>query len=231
MKKLTLTAIIASILLLANATAAELPGVKSKVFAGYTSKKVNFGKVTDTDGDKLLGADLSWQSFRLGALAHNDLTIGSNTSYKLNRIDLTGGYKFFSTLADVELGTTLEYTNKPGALDTKTHWQPFVSVGKSDFNVTGTYDVQSSTFNFEGKVKGPSLDLLGGKVVTGLFVGYTDVNDALPKSLQEIKYTNTYFGGSVDLTYKWFSVGTFVIRDGDINDTTVGWRAFATYQF
>lgn len=229
MKKLF--AIIASLALLTPAIATELPGFKSKLTAGYTSKGVDFGKVTDTDGDKLLGADLSWESFRLSALTHNDLTIGSNTSYKLNRVDLTGGYKLFSTLADVELGTTLQYVNKPGALDAKTHWQPFVSVGKSRFNVTGTYDIQSSTFNLEAKVNGPSLAFAGGKLVTGAFAGYTDVGDALPKSLQEIKYTNTYFGGSVDLTYKWLSIGTFVIRDGDIKKTTTGWRAFATYQF
>lgn len=230
MKKLN--ALIASLILLSlsTATAAELPGLETKVSAGYSSHGVDFGKIT-AGGTYLAGADITWQSFRLSALTHNDLSFGSNSTFKFNRLDLTGGYKLFSSLADVELGTTLHYLYTTPRFDTDLHWQPFVSISKSRFSVTGAFDLASRTTNIEADVKGPSFKVLGGKVVTGAFAGYSDVNDALPKTLKEIKYTNAYFGGSVDFVYKWFRVGGFALHDGHKKDTTFGWRTFATYKF
>jgi len=228
MKKL-LTLIVSLTLFATTSVAQNLPGFATKVFAGYNEKGIDFGKVTDSDGEYIVGAEVAWESFKLTTTTHNSFSFKTKDA-SFDRLDVKTGYTLFSTLADVEVGNTLFILNRPG-LYKNIQWQPYVSVGKSFLNVTGTYDVQSRLINFEGTAKGPQFKILGANIVTGLFAGYTDVNDALPKSVKEIKFNNTYYGGSVDAKLGWVSVGAVALYDGHAKDTTIGWRTSVVYKF
>lgn len=228
MKKLFL--LIASLTLFATASVAQdLPGFEAKVFAGYNEKGIDFGKVTDTNGEYIVGAEVAWESFKLAAITHNSVSL-EPVDASFDRLDVKVAYTLFSTLADVEIGNSWFILNHP-KLYKNVQWQPYVSVGKGIFNVTSTYDVQSRLVNFEGTVKGPQFKLLGTDIVTSVFAGYTDVNDALPKSVQEIKFNNTYYGGSIDAKLGWVSVGAVALYDGHVKDTAIGWRTSVVYTF
>lgn len=218
-----------AVLFISTTTAQELPGFQGSVNVGYVSDVVDFGKVTSTD-QYVVGVDVSWQSFSLGVATYSDLKVAPFDG-KLNRVDLTGGYTFFSTLADLEVGTSYVHKNGLNRNTFSGNWQPFVSVGKGFYKLTGTYDVQTRMTDVELDLH-KAINVAGDlNVVPGVFLGYSDVNDALPKAVREIKYTNAYYGGSVDLNWKWFNVGGFAVRDGNLKDTEIGWRASATLKF
>lgn len=226
-KLLVITAIVT--MLSTTMFAQQLPGISARATAGYTSKVVEFGKASN--GAYTAGADLAWQSFSVGVLTYNDLAV-SPFSAKLNRVDLTAAYKLFSTLADVNVGAAYVHVNNAGKFDFSGHWRPFVTVSKGFYAVTAAYDTQSRLSNIEGKLfTSVETPLVGVSLVPAVFVGYTDVNDALPKTVKEIKYTNAYFGAGADVTYKWLSVGGLVLHDGQTNHTTGVWHAYATYKF
>ncbi len=225
MKKLIV--LIAFITTLAVASYAQLPGFQAKVSGGYASKVLNYGEVA-AEGVYTADLELSWQSFIVGVNTFNDLEI-SPFKAKLNRVDVTGAYKLFSTLADIDVGATYTHENN-GPLDFKGHWQPFVTIGKSFYAVTGTYDLQSRLLNFEGKLH-KSFDLSVFKVTPVVFGGVTDVNDALPKSVKEIKYNTSYVGGELSLGWKWLNVGGFISRDLQTEENITGWKVLATKTF
>jgi hypothetical protein len=92
-------------------------------------------------------------------------------------------------------------------------------------------DIESKTTNVEAALRA-SHKLFGG--LTGLplvYVGYTDVNDAFPKSIGEVKYTNAYFGGSYDVKWKFLSAGVYVLKTKGEGSWVNGWRAGITQQF
>jgi len=224
MKKL-LTLIVSLTLFATFATAQESKGFDTGLTVGYKSKGVDFGKVTDDNGDYTVMVEASWDSFRVSALAHNDIN-----PTQFNRVDIVGAYKLFSTLADIEVGNTWVVRNNAGEIYfDSTHWEPFITVGKDAVSVTATYDVQAKLVNFEGNVKLPSLKVSKLEFKPSVFVGYTDVKDALPKALNEVKFSNTYYGGALDTKLAWFNVGLFVLHDGEASKTTTGWRASMSF--
>lgn len=197
------------------------------VTVGYQEKGIDFGKVTDTKGSAVTAVDYSIGSFNVGASADTHVEGIATDVYK---IKFLGGYTFFSTLADVKVGTEYSLNNHPGK-DSNGHFRPFVSVGKGPATVTGRYDVESDLSNVEAKLA-KTLKLSNGFGLTpAVFVGYTDANDSLPKSIKEIKYTNAYYGGSLDLSWKIVSAGFIVLNDGNLDKITVGLRSSVAFRF
>ena len=198
------------------------------VSVGYQEKGIDFGKVTDTKGSAVTAVDYSIGSFNVGASA--DTHLGGIDAVKLYQVKFLGGYTFFSTLADVKVGTEYSMLNSPGK-DANGHFRPFVTVGKGPVTLTGRYDVESDLSNVEAKFAqtlkfGKNCGLTGA-----VFAGYTDANDALPRTVKEIKYTNAYYGGSVDASWKVLSAGFVVLQDGNLDKTTVGLRSAVTLKF
>ena len=198
------------------------------VSVGYQEKGIDFGKVTDTKGSAVTAVDYSIGSFNVGASA--DTHLGGIDSVKLYQVKFLGGYTFFSTLADVKVGTEYSMLNNPGK-DSNGHFRPFVTVGKGPATLTGRYDVESDLSNVEAKFA-QTTKFAGNFGLTGaVFAGYTDANDALPRTVKEIKYTNAYYGGSVDASWKVLSAGFVVLQDGNLDKTTVGLRSAVTLKF
>lgn len=195
----------------------------------YTSKLVEFGSVTQ-NSVYTVGASSSWESFSFDVETYNSLHL-SPFSAALHRVDLTGGYKFTSTLADVVVGATYVNTNNPGRYDFVGHWRPSVKVGKDFYQLSAAYDLQSRLSNVElklhGKVDGP----YGLLIVAGGFAGYTDVADALPKTVKAINYDNAYIGCSLDVMWKQLGVGAYVVRDGHRDYNPGGWRVYGSHSF
>lgn len=197
------------------------------VSVGYQEKGIDFGKVTDAKGSAVTAVGYTLGSFEVGASADTHIEGIAGDFYKVNFL---GGYTFFSTLADVKVGTEYMMKNHPGK-DSNGHFRPFVAVGKGPITLTGRYDVESDLSNVEAKFAqtlkfGKNCGLTGA-----VFAGYTDANDALPRTVQEIKYTNAYYGGSLDASWKVLSAGFVVLQDGNLDKTTVGLRSAVTLKF
>ena len=195
---------------------------------GYREKDITFGRLSSRQGAYVADAGFKWESFRLNAVVQNDASL---TDSGLYQADLVGGYSFFSTLANVEVGTKYVSKFKADPKDRMNHWRPFVSVSKGWITVAGTADLEAQTTNIEGKVAKTTPLLWGLKGTTGVYAGYTDVNDALPRSLKEVKYTNAYYGGSFDLTWKIATVGIYALHDGIKKEWNAGWRTGVTFKF
>ena len=221
MNKLIKMTIISSLL-----TAVAFAG--ATVSVGYREKGIEFGKVTDSDGAVVASVDTNWESFSFGASAENHVTL---SSAQFSRVVLNGGYKFFSTLADVNVGAQYAMKNHPGKFDTNGHFRPFVSVGKGIASVTAAYDIESQLSNIEGALSAKHELSKNAAIKTAVFAGYTDMKDALPKTIKEIKYSNAYYGGSIDLSYKMFSVGMVALQDNDANKHVLGWRTSVSRSF
>jgi len=200
------------------------------VEASYRQNDITFGSLSSDQGAYVLGLEGKFDSFRLAAIVQNNATLNSTSLYQA---DVIAGYTFASTLVDVEVGGNMVIQGKPSLLDFGTHWRPFVTFQKSWYYVRGIMDIESKISNVEVALR-TSHKLVGG--LTGLplvYVGYTDVNDAFPKSIQEIKYTNAYFGGSYDVKWKFLSAGIYVLKtkanaEGSWSN---GWRAGITQKF
>lgn len=214
--------------LLAILTASVSAFAAGTLSVGYQEKGIEFGKVTDAKGSAVTAVDYSIGSFNVGASA--DTHLNGVDSVELYKVKFLGGYTFFSTLADVKVGTEYSMKNSPGK-DSNGHFRPFVSVGKGPLSLTGRYDVESDLSNLEAKFSqavkfGKNCGLTGA-----VFAGYTDANDVFPRTVKEIKYTNAYYGGSLDASWKVLSAGFVVLQDGELNKTTVGLRSAVTLKF
>jgi hypothetical protein len=198
------------------------------VSVSYQEKGIDFGKVTDMKGSAVTAVDYSIGSFNVGASA--DTHLGGIDSVKLYQVNFLGGYTFFSTLADVKIGTEYSMLNNPGK-DSNGHFRPFVVLSKGPVTLAGRYDVESDLSNVEAKFA-KTTKFAGNFGLTGaVFAGYTDANDVFPRTVKEIKYTNAYYGGTLDASWKAFSVGYVVLHDGNLDKTTVGLRSAVTVKF
>lgn len=195
---------------------------------GYRQKDITFGRLSSAQGAYTADAGFKWESFRANAVLQNNMSLKDSGLYQ---VDLIGGYSFFSTLANVEIGTKYVTKFKANPSDKMNHWRPFVSVGKGFATVIATTDLESQTTNIEGRLAQAFPLFAGVKAKPGLYVGYTDVNDALPRTKKEIKYTNAYYGGSVDLSWKMLSAGIYNLRDGYAKKWATGWHTSATVKF
>lgn len=220
MKKLTL-------LFVALVTAVSAQ-VTSSFTAGYRSKDITFGRVSSEVGAYVGTADISVGSFHLGTNVQNNLKLADSSLYQ---IDLIGGYKFFSTLANVEVGTKYVTKGHPVKDDMKNHFRPFVEVSKGIVSVRGMMDLEAKTSNIEGALKKSVPLAYGVSLTPSIYVGYTDVNDAFPHSKKEIKYTNFYYGGSADLGWKFISGGLYTVRPGTTKKYSTGYRAGVALKF
>jgi hypothetical protein len=214
--------------LLAILTASVSAFAAGTLSVGYQEKEIEFGKVTNAKGSAVTAVDYSIGSFNVGASANTHLN--GIDSVELYKVKFLGGYTFFSTLADVKVGTEYSMKNSPGK-DSNGHFRPFVSVGKGPLSVTGRYDVESDLSNLEAKFSqavkfGKNYGLTGA-----VFAGYTDANDVFPRTVKQIKYTNAYYGGSLDASWKMVSVGAIALQDGNLGKATVGLRSFVTLKF
>lgn len=215
-------------LLVLSLTAASA-AVSGSISAGYREKDITFGDISSRQGAYYTNADLLVSSFHLGVNVANNLSLKDTSMYQT---DLVAGYKFFSTLADVEVGGVAVFKGKPVVTDMAQHTRPFVSLNRGPLTLVGKMDLEAKTTNVELQAAQPA-HLVGdfdGKL--GVYVGYTDVNDARPRSVKELKYTNAYAGGSLDITWKKFvGVGVYAVHSGHTADTTFGWRSYVTKKF
>jgi hypothetical protein len=214
--------------LLAILTASVSAFAAGTISVGYREKGIDFGKVSDPEGAVVTAVNMSWKSFSFGASAENRVTL---SSAQFSEATFSGGYRFFSTLADVEVGAQYAMKNHPGKFDLNGHFRPFVSVGKGPASVAARYDAESRLINIEGALTGKHALSKNVSLKTAIFGGYTDANDAMPKTLKEIKYTNAYYGGSIDASWKMFSVGMIALQDGNLNKHTLGWRTSTSLSF
>lgn len=208
--------------------AALAPANNGTLTVGYREKDITFGRVSSRQGAYVADAAFKWESFRMNAVMQNNVSLKDSGLYQA---DIIGGYSFFSTLANIEVGTKYVTKFKADPKDRMNHWRPFVTVGNSWLAVTATADLEAQTTNIEGKVSKTLPLFLGITGTTALSAGYTDVNDALPRTLKEVKYTNAYYGGSFDITWKIATAGIYVLRDGIKNEWSAGWRAGTTIRF
>lgn len=207
-----------------SASAALAAGTLS---AGYRQKDITFGNVSSAQGAYYATADLTLGSFHFAGSTQNNLSLKDSSMYQT---DLLAGYKFTSTLVDLEGGAKYVIKGKPALKDFTNHWRPYVTLSKGWLSLTGNADLEAKTTNVEGRI---ARGFKVGKLTHtfGAYAGYTDVNDALPKTLKEIKYTNAYFGGSYDVTFKIVTAGIYTLRDDIKNDWNFGWRAGTTVKF
>lgn len=223
MKKL-----IFALIALTATVAAAASNDGGSIYFGYREKDITFGKVSSTQGAYV--SDLNYQlgSFRLGANVQNQLSLKDSAMYQA---DLIGGYKFYSTLVDVEVGTKYVTKFKKNPLDKTNHFRPYVTLSKGWFSIRAMADMESQTTNIEGAVA-KTTPLFGNLGIrTSLHAGYTDVNDAIPRSVKEVKYTNAYYGGSADLVYRIATAGIYTVHTGLTGKYTTGWRAGTTFKF
>jgi hypothetical protein len=214
--------------LLAILTASVSAFAAGTLSVGYQEKEIEFGKVTDAKGSAVTAVDYSIGSFNVGASANTHLN--GVDSVELYKVKFLGGYTFFSTLADVKVGTEYSMLNSPGK-DSNGHFRPFVSVGKGPLSVTGRYDVESDLSNLEAKFSQAVKFSKNCGLTGAVFAGYTDANDVFQRTVKQIKYTNAYYGGSLDASWKMVSVGAIALQDGNLGKATVGLRSFVTLKF
>ena len=210
-----------------SASAAPLTNSGS-LSVGYREKDITFGNISSRQGAVYTNVDLRLQSFHFAVNAANNMSLKETSMYQT---DVLVGYKLFSSLADVEFGGTQVFKGKPVVTDMAQHFRPFVALSKGFVTLTGKMDLEAKTTNVQLDLN-QSTSLIGD--LTGKlsgFVGYTDVNDARPRSLKEIKYTNAYYGGALDFSWKVLGAGVYVLRSGHTNDTTFGWRTQLTLKF
>jgi hypothetical protein len=216
------------LMLLAILTASVSAFAAGTVSVGYREKDIEFGKVSDSQGAVVVASDVDWKSFSFGVAAESHMTMNSTDLYKTS---LTAGYKFVSTLADIKFGTQYRIANSPSKQDFAGHYRPFVTVSKGPLAVTARLDLESKLSNIEGSYSNVTNVTKNVDIKTSVFAGYTDANDALPKSVKEIKYTNAYYGASVDASWKMLSIGVIALQDGQLDKRNFGWRASVNRSF
>lgn len=213
--------------LIATAVAAA-PSNGGSIYFGYREKDITFGRLSSGKGAYVSDADYRLGSFRVGASVQNEVSLKDSGLYQ---IDLLGSYKFFSTLVDVETGTKYVTKLKANPLDKTNHYRPFITLSKGWFSIRGMLDLEAQTTNIEAAVVKTTPLFLGLGLRTSLHAGYSDVNDALPHSVREVKYTNAYYGGSADLIYRFLSAGIYTVHTGLTGKYSTGWRTGATFKF
>lgn len=213
--------------IIATAVAAA-PTNGGSLYFGYREKDITFGRLSSGQGAYV--GDINYQlgSFRVGTAIQNEVSLKDSGLYQL---DLIGSYTFFSTLADVEVGTKYVTKLKANPLDKANHYRPFVTLSKGWFSIRGMLDLESQVTNIEGSVAKTTPLFLGLGIRTSLHAGYTDANDALPHSVREVKYTNAYYGGSADLVYRFLTAGVYTVHTGLTGKYSTGWRVGTNLKF
>ncbi len=211
------------------AAAWATPSTNGTILMEYRQKDITFGDISSRQGAVYALADLYvFNSFHFGASVANNLSLKNSSLYQT---DLLVGYKFFSALADVEFGAVQIFQGKPALQDMGQRFRPFVAISRGIITLTGRMDLEAETTNAQIDVtKTISLGRGFAYKVSG-YTGYTDVNNSLPRSVKELKYTNFYYGGDLGLEWKVLNAGIYVLRSGHTNDTTFGWRAGMVLKF
>lgn len=223
MKKLI--QIMALVLIASVASAAE-----AGYNVGFNSKLVEQGVVT---GTSLVTAGANVELGSVVLAVDTFSTFDSNagvaglksTTGIFKRVDLTAGYKFTSTFADLTVGGVYKNASRTFALGAaKDNVLPFVKLGGKVFtvlpwHVTALYDSKNSNTNLEGNVDLPFPIGLGKlKVVPTVGLGLNSGSDV--KALQK---ADKYYQGGIALAYPTVigtaRAGTFVNSSGLSNDS------------
>ena len=224
MKKLI---VIMSLALIANVASALEAGYN----VGFKSKLVEQGVVT---GTSLVTAGVNAEVAGFVLAVDTFSTFDSNagvaglksTTGIFKRVDLTAGYKFTSSLADITVGGVYKNASRTFALGAaKDNVLPFVKLDGKVFtvlpwHVTALFDSKNENTNLEGNLDLPFPIGLGKlKVVPsvglGLNSGSTDV--------AALKKADKYYQGGIALAYPTVigtvRAGTFVNSSGLSNDS------------
>jgi hypothetical protein len=223
MKKLI--QIMALVLIASVASAAE-----AGYNVGFNSKLVEQGVVT---GTSLVTAGANVELGSVVLAVDTFSTFDSNagvaglksTTGIFKRVDLTAGYKFTSTFADLTVGGVYKNASRTFALGAaKDNVLPFVKLGGKVFtvlpwHVTALYDSKNSNTNLEGNVDLPFPIGLGKlKVVPTVGLGLNSGSDV--KALDK---ADKYYQGGIALAYPTVigtvRAGTFVNSSGLSNDS------------
>jgi len=197
--------------------------------AGYREKTIELGRVVNEHGVYVAGADVVWQSFHFAVAAEND---GTLNGLSLARTDLLAGYKFFSTLVDVEVGDQMFFKQNAGKYDATPHERPYVKLSKGLLSFTGQYDVQSDAVN--GQIDLAKAFKVGFiSVKPDVYIGYTNAYswlNNLPKNVKKLKFNETYYGTRVIASWKMLYAGVDVIHVGSNSKNTIGFEAGLTHK-
>jgi len=212
---------------LAAVSAFAQPSVTLK--GGYVEKTIELGRVVNEHGVYVAGADATWQSFHFAAAVESD---GSINGMSLARTDLLAGYKFFSTLVDVEVGDQMFFKQNAGKYDATPHNRPYAKLSKGLLSFTGQYDVQSDAVN--GQIDLAKAFKVGFiSVKPDVYIGYTNAYswlNNLPKNVKKLKFNETYYGTRVIASWKMLYAGVDVIRVGSNSKNTIGFEAGLTHK-
>jgi len=212
---------------LAAVSAFAQPSVTLK--GGYVEKTIELGRVVNEHGVYVAGADATWQSFHFAAAVESD---GSINGMSLARTDLLAGYKFFSTLVDVEVGDQMFFKQNAGKYDATPHNRPYAKLSKGLLSFTGQYDVQSDAVN--GQIDLAKAFKVGFiSVKPDVYIGYTNAYswlNNLPKNVKKLKFNETYYGTRVIASWKMLYAGVDVIHVGSNSKNTIGFEAGLTHK-
>ena len=182
---------------------ADLPAFNGSASVGYTSRLIDSGMRVG-DATTIVNVGLGYESFRLDFASYIPTLISRDrVRAHFGREDLTGSYRFVSSLVDLTLGARYQHFDDVGAGAVQSHLQPFVRLSDrlADFPVyvQARYDLRTKGVNLEGGA-GVSFDVgMGVRAMPAVYVGYNDIADSLPRSVREIKADNRYYGATLSL--------------------------------
>lgn len=183
---------------------AHATAVAADANAGFYSKVVEKGKVTDTNVIKA-GFGVQADSFGFGIDTFNRIesSVGKSAGV-LKRVDFTADYKFTSTLADLTLGATYKHASKTAAFNgLANNTDAFIALGGNLFkyapwSVVSTFDLKNHTNNLEAGVKLP-LHVTKHISVAPLFgLGF---NDPGATTIAAYKAAKHYYQGGLSLEH------------------------------
>lgn len=194
-----------ALVLTASIASAQLPKFAAEVYAGFHSKVVEKGKVSDTNVIKA-GFDVQSGSFGLGVDTFNRVESGAGKSTGLlKRVDVTTDYKFTSTLADLTLGATYKNASKTAAFNglannTDVHVTLDGRLFKyAPWSIVSTFDLKNRTNNLEAGLGLPLPVTKSVRVVPLLGVGFNDPGAA---TIAAYKTAKRYYNGGLALEHQ-----------------------------
>jgi len=179
----------------------------SEINVGFKSKLIEQGALTGTNL-VTAGASAQLGSFGLAvdtfsSFEKNAGILKSNSGI-FKRVDLTAGYKFTSTLADVTVGGVYANASKSFALGgVKSNVLPFIKVGGKVFaslpwHVKALMDDKNNNTNVEGNLELPFPVGLGKlKVVPSVGVGFNSKS----ADVFAVRHNDKYFAGGLGLSH------------------------------
>jgi len=187
-----------------------------------------------------VGLTASVSSFVLGVDTYTEVSKEGLVATGYKETDFTGGYKFTSLLADLELGVISRNADNQFAFNNvKTGIVPFVGLTGNvtkyfNWGITYLDDIKDKTNNYEAFVSTRIPVVYGFELVPTVWYGF---NDPGVPTIALLKTAKHYGTGQLDLAYPT-KLGTFAVgymahrNDVSVNtNQATGWEASYKWQF